>query len=123
MYLLVLRELYYYLLSMADDELWAFDINGRIDRATLFREMRLRFDSCGPITRFAMVEVLEQLLVSGDWEKYWDYIVVCEVPLDEVVDKEVFANDMFFALTDRRPIVVVNEVVYSNDVPPWSRRE
>lgn len=107
-YLRSLHKLYYYLLSMTDDEIAEFDINDKEDRQALFSEMRVQFDNYGSVTKASIVDTLEYLCALNKCEEYWESVIPHEIPLDEIHDKSGYAYDLFLALTDREPESNIN---------------
>lgn len=102
-YLRSLHKLYYYLLSMTDDEIARFDINNSKDRRLLFSDMRSQFNGYASITKDSIIDTLEYLCTQKECENHWRYIIPHEVPLDEVEDKADYAHTLFAALADRAP--------------------
>jgi hypothetical protein len=92
-------KMYYFLLSMSDDDLDNFFINEEQCRAKLFDEMKKDFDTYGPVSKQRVLEAIEFILSSGNVEGYWDYVVPQAVLLDEVADKPGYLRDLYRKLS------------------------
>jgi hypothetical protein len=90
-----IHPMYYYLLSMSDNELDDFYINDSNCRNKLFDAMRAEFESFGPISKNRIREFIEFIIFSGRVEEFWGYVVPHEIPLDEVQNKEGYLRDLY----------------------------
>jgi len=100
-----IHEMYYYLLSMSDDDLDDFYINDESCRAKLFDAMKADFDTYGPVSKQRVLEAIEFLLSSGDPERYWRAVVPHAVPLDEVEDKPGYLRALYEKLAGHEPLL------------------
>ncbi|RRH80719.1 hypothetical protein EH244_30260 [Variovorax beijingensis] len=98
-----IHEMYYYLLSMSDDDLDDFYINDESCRTKLFNAMKADFDTYGPESKQRVLEAIEFILSSGDIEGYWRAVVPHAAPLDEVEDKPSYLRELYKKLTGREP--------------------
>ncbi|WP_435501663.1 hypothetical protein [Variovorax sp. LT1R20] len=62
--------MYYYLLSMSDDDLDDFYINDENCRIKLFNAMKADFNTYGPVSKQRVLEAIEFILSSGDVEPH-----------------------------------------------------
>jgi hypothetical protein len=98
-----IHKMYYYLLSMSDDDLDDFHINDESYRAKLFDEMKADFDTYGPVSKQRVLEAIEHILSSGEIDKLWGYVVPQELLLDEVEDKRDYLRALYQRLVDHEP--------------------
>ncbi|MDY7509683.1 hypothetical protein ACQ4P5_21690 [Ralstonia sp. L16] len=98
-----LRPLYYFLLSMTDDELDHFYINTDEGVNRIYEEAKAEFNRFGPISRERVIDVLEYVLASDSWLENWKKIIPQEVPLDDIDDKRKYVHDLFVSLAGREP--------------------
>ncbi|RQS27957.1 hypothetical protein DIE03_19825 [Burkholderia sp. Bp8992] len=98
-----LRPLYYFLLSMTDDELDDFYINTDEGVKRIYEEAKAEFSRFGPVSRERVIDVLEYVLASNSWLENWKKIIPQEVPLDDVDDKRKYVYDLFVSLAGREP--------------------
>ncbi len=98
-----IHEMYYYLLSMSDDDLDDFYINDERCRAKLFNAMKADFNTYGPVSKQRVLEAIEFILSSGDVEPYWRAVVPHAVPLDDVEDKRGYLISLYKHLDGRVP--------------------
>jgi hypothetical protein len=98
-----IHEMYYYLLSMSDDDLDHFYINDQSCRDKLFNAMRADFDTYGPVSKQRVLEAIEFILSSGDVEQYWRAVVPHAVPLDDVEDKQAYLLALYKHLAGHVP--------------------
>lgn len=98
-----IHKLYYYLLSMSDDDLDDFHINDESCRARLFGEMKADFDTYGPVSKQRVLEAIEHILSSGRVDKLWGYVVPQEVLLDEIEDKPGYLHALYQRLAEHEP--------------------
>jgi len=78
-----IHEMYYFLLSMSDDDIDNSYINDEVCRAKLFDAMKIDFDTYGPVNKPRVLEAIEFILSSRDINGYWRAVVPHAVPLDE----------------------------------------
>ena len=95
--------MYYYLLSMSDDDIDNFYINDEVCRAKLFDAMKIDFDTYGPVSKQRVLEAIEFILSSGDINGYWRAVVPHAVPLDEFEDKLGYLRALYKKLTGHSP--------------------
>jgi len=98
-----IHEMYYYLLSMSDDDLDDFYINDENCRIQLFNAMKVDFNTYGPVSKQRVLEAIEFILSSGDVEQYWRAVVPHAVPLDDVEDKRGYLISLYKHLAGRVP--------------------
>ncbi len=98
-----IRELDFFLLAMSDDDLDEFYINEESCRARLFDAMKADFDRFGPVSKQRVLEAIEFILSSGQFEKFWGYVVPQSVPLDEVEDKPGYLRALYEKLSGHAP--------------------
>ena len=98
-----IHEMYYYLLSMSDDDLDDFYINDASCRVKLFDAMKTDFDTYGPVSKQRVLEAIEFILSSEGVEQYWRAVVPHAVPLDEVEDKPGYLVALYEKLTGHLP--------------------
>lgn len=98
-----IHEMYYYLLSMSDDDIDNFYINDEVCRAKLFDAMKIDFDTYGPVSKQRVLEAIEFILSSGDINGYWRAVVPHAVSLDEVEDKPGYLRALYEKLTGHSP--------------------
>ncbi|TSD53252.1 hypothetical protein FFI97_031350 [Variovorax sp. KBS0712] len=98
-----IHEMYYYLLSMSDDDLDNFYINDESCRAKLFDAMKTDFNTYGPVSKQRVLEAIEFILSSGDVEQFWRAVVPHAVPLDDVEDKRGYLLSLYEYLAGRVP--------------------
>lgn len=98
-----IHEMYYYLLSMSDDEIDNCYINNKACRGKLFEEMKADFDTYGPVSKQRVLDAIEFILSSGDIKGYWRAAVPHAVPLDDVEDKPAYLRELYEKLTGHVP--------------------
>ena len=98
-----LRPLYYFLLSMPDDELDDFYLNTDEGMKKVYEEAKAEFDRFGPVSRGRVIDTLEYVLASKTWLEHWKRIIPQETPLDDVDDKRKYVHDLFVSLAHREP--------------------
>ena len=98
-----LRPLYYFLLSMTDDELDDFYLNTDEGMKRVYGEAKAEFLRFGPVSQTRVIDTLEYVLASNTWLENWKKIIPQEVPLDDVDDKRKYVHDLFVSLADREP--------------------
>ncbi|MCA8089244.1 hypothetical protein [Burkholderia cenocepacia] len=103
-----LRPLYYFLLSMTDEELDDFYINSEAGVKKVYEEVKAEFNRFGPTSQGRVIDVLEYVLASNSWLENWKKIIPQEVPLDEIADKRKYVYDLFVLLTGREPDLKFN---------------
>lgn len=115
-----LRPLYYFLLSMTDDELDDFYINTEEGVKRVYEEAKAEFSRFGPVSRERVIDVLEYVMASNSWLENWKKIIPQEVPLDDVDDKRKYVHDLFVSLAGREPSLEfdVSDVEVTNAVGP-----
>ncbi|VWD50536.1 hypothetical protein [Burkholderia contaminans] len=115
-----LRPLYYFLLSMTDDELDDFYINTEEGVRRIYEEAKAEFNRFGPVSRERVIDVLEYVLASNSWLENWKKIIPQEVPLDDVDDKRKYVHDLFVSLAGREPSLEfdVSDVEVTDAVGP-----
>ncbi|VWD18311.1 hypothetical protein BLA39750_03727 [Burkholderia lata] len=115
-----LRPLYYFLLSMTDDELDDFYINTEEGVKRIYEEAKAEFSRFGPVSRERVIDVLEYVLASNSWLENWKKIIPQEVPLDDVADKRKYVHDLFVSLAGREPSLEfdVSDVEVTDAVGP-----
>ncbi|RQT02657.1 hypothetical protein [Burkholderia contaminans] len=115
-----LRPLYYFLLSMTDDELDDFYINTEEGVKRIYEEAKAEFSRFGPVSRERVIDVLEYVLASNSWLENWKKIIPQEVPLDDVDDKRKYVHDLFVSLAGREPSLEfdVSDVEVTDAVGP-----
>ncbi|EMN5132406.1 MULTISPECIES: hypothetical protein [Burkholderia] len=115
-----LRPLYYFLLSMTDDELDDFYINTEEGARRIYEEAKAEFSRFGPVSQERVIDVLEYVLASNSWLENWKEIIPQEVPLDDVDDKMKYVHDLFVSLAGREPSLEfdVSDVEVTDAVGP-----
>jgi len=98
-----IHEMYYYLLSMSEDDIDNFYINDKVCRGKLFEEMKADFDTYGPVSKQRVLDAIEFILSSGDIKGYWRAAVSHAVPLDDVEDKPAYLRELYEKLTGHVP--------------------
>lgn len=98
-----LRTLYYFLLSMTDDELDDFYLNTDEGMKRVYEEVKAEFDRFGPVSQGRVIDALEYVLASNTWLENWKRIIPQEIPLDDVDDKRKYVHDLFVTLAGREP--------------------
>ena len=98
-----LRPLYYFLLSMTDDELDDFCLNTDEGMKRVYGEAKAEFLRFGPVSQTRVIDTLEYVLTSNTWLENWKKIIPQEVPLDDVDDKRKYVHDLFVSLAGREP--------------------
>lgn len=115
-----LRPLYYFLLSMTDDELDDFYLNTDEGMKRVYAEAKAEFSRFGPASSERVIDTLEYVLASKTWLENWKKIIPQEVPLDDVDDKRKFVHDLFVSLADREPSLEfdIGDVEITDEVGP-----
>lgn len=98
-----IHKMYYYLLSMSDEDLDDFHINDETCRAKLFDEMKADFDTYGPVSKQRVLEAIEHILSSAQLDELWGYAVPQEVLLDEIEDKPGYLRALYRRLAEHEP--------------------
>ena len=98
-----LRPLYYFLLSITDDELDDFYLNTDEGMKRVYEEAKAEFDRFGPVSQGRVIDALEYVLASNTWLENWKKIIPQEIPLDDVDDKRKYVHDLFVTLAGREP--------------------
>ena len=98
-----LRPLYYFLLSMTDDELGDFYLNTDEGMKRVYEEAKAEFDCFGSVSQGRVIDALEYVLASNTWLENWKRIIPQEIPLDDVDDKRKYVHDLFVSLAGREP--------------------
>lgn len=98
-----IHKMYYYLLSISDEDLDDFHINDETCRGKLFDEMKADFDTYGHVSKQRVLEAIEHILSSGQIDKLWGYVVPQEVLLDEIEDKPGYLRALYQKLAEHEP--------------------
>ena len=98
-----LRPLYYFLLSITDDELDDFYLKTDEGMKRVYEEAKAEFDRFGPVSQGRVIDALEYVLASNTWLENWKKIIPQEIPLDDVDDKRKYVHDLFVTLSGREP--------------------
>lgn len=105
---------------MSDDELDNFHINSKTGKEKIFKDATTEFGKFSPAAQDQTIAALEFIIVSKTWNEHWRKIIPHEVPLDEIIDKESYACDLFMVLSDREPNqnLNINDVFLSDEIGP-----
>lgn len=88
---------------MTDDELDEFYINSDSGKKKIYENAKTEFDKFSPAAKGRTIDALEFIIASKAWDEHWRKIIPHEIPLDDVIDKESYVRDLFFALSNRMP--------------------
>jgi hypothetical protein len=93
--------LYYYVLSMSEEELDKFCINNEVDRLNLFKHMKRAYNEFGDFSKNNVILSIEFALKNKKYEKdeVWRKIIPHEIPIYNVIDRTAYLMDLYFFLT------------------------